>query len=462
MAERRRSTSVHRRLLSYLLLPLLLLLVVGVAVDHHVIVSPIHNAFDHSLSRSALAIVARIHPRGDGQLDVALPTRPPAPLRAMPDEHFFYRVSLPDGTTIAGTPELPVAADTKSTDGFSYTNVSFHNQPFRLASYRTSETGDPLVVTVAETPARRDRAVHRLDVAFLINDTLQMAAVLIIALVGIRIALRPLQRLSRQIAGRPAIALNQLQIDEVPAEVLPLAESLNVLLRRVRDSVLSQQHFLANAAHQLRTPLTGLKAQLEVLSRETTGTPLQERIALLQGGVDRLAHTANQLLTLARAEPSAHRASHFTPVDLPHLIGEVIDSSLDRTIARGIDLGADSQPVQVTGVYWLLLEVLNNLIDNAIRHTPPGGNITIRCGTENAQPFLEVDDSGVGIPLEERDKVRERFYRSVRSTASGADGCGLGLAIVDEVARVHGAQLSILDGSSGQGVRMRIDFPATN
>ena len=176
--------------------------------------------------------------------------------------------------------------------------------------------------------------------------------------------------------------------------------------------------------------------------------------------MDRLAHTANQLLTLARAEPSAHRASHFTAVDLPHLIGEVIDSSLDRAVAHGIDLGAECEPVQVTGVYWLLLEVLNNLIDNAIRHTPAGGNITIRCGTTDQRPFLEVDDSGVGIPVEERDKVRERFYRSVRSTNDGSDGCGLGLAIVDEVARVHGAHLSILDGTSGRGVRMRIDFPA--
>jgi len=457
--QSRRPTSVHKRLLSYLLAPLLLLLVAGVAVDHHVIVSPIHNAFDHSLSRSALAIVARIHAGPNGQLDVALPPHPPPPLRAMPDEHFFYRVSLPDGTTIAGSPELPVAPDSQSDDGFSYTNVTFHDEPFRLASYRTNETGDPLVVTVAETPARRDRAVHRLDVAFLINDTVQMAAVFVIALVGIRIALRPLQRLSRQIAGRPAVALNQLPTEDVPTEVLPLVVSLNSLLGRVRDSVLSQQHFLANAAHQLRTPLTGLKAQLEVLSRESAGTPVQERIALLQGGVDRLAHTANQLLTLARAEPSAHRASHFTAVDLPRLIGEVIDSSLDRALAHGIDLGADSQPVQVTGVYWLLHEVLNNLIDNAIRHTPVGGNITIRCGIENGRPFLEVDDSGVGIPMEERDKVRERFYRSVRSANNGADGCGLGLAIVDEVARVHGAQLSILDGSTGRGVRMRIDFP---
>jgi two-component system sensor histidine kinase TctE len=456
VSRKKRPASVHGRLLSYLLAPLFLLLVAGVAVDHHVIVSPIHSAFDHSLSRAALAIVARIHPAADGQPQVGLPQHPPPPLRAMADEHFFYRVSLPDGRTIAGVPDLPLTPDSQSPDGFSYTNINYRGEPVRLASYRTSETGSPLTVTVAETPLRRDRAVHRLDVAFLINDTIQMAAVLFIALIGIRIALRPLQRLSRQIAGRPPQALSQLSTDEVPTEVLPVVESLNTLLGRVRDSVLSQQHFLANAAHQLRTPLTGIKAQLEVLSRDTAGSPLEERIVLLQGGVDRLAHTANQLLTLARAEPSAHRASHFTSIELPRLVGEVIDGSLDRALAHGIDLGADSQPAQVTGVYWLLHELLINLIDNAIRHTPTGGNITIRCGVDDGRAFLEVDDSGRGIPLAERAKVRERFYRGPGSTA---DGCGLGLAIVDEVARVHRAQLSIHDGSSGQGTRMRIDFP---
>jgi two-component system sensor histidine kinase TctE len=457
MVETRRPASVHGRLLSYLLIPLFLLLVAGVAVDHHVIVTPIHNAFDHSLSRSALAIVARIRPGMDGIPEVALPQHPPPPLRAMSDEHFFYRVSLPDGRTIAGMPDLPLAPDSGSEDGFSYTNLTYRDNTFRLTSYRTSETGEPLVVTVAETPARRDRAVHRLDVAFLINDTVQMVLVLVIALVGIRIALRPLQRLSRQLARRPPQALTRLPTQDVPSEVLPLVESLNNLLGRVRDSVLSQQHFMANAAHQLRTPLTGLKAQLEVLARESAGGPLQERIALLHGGVDRLAHTANQLLTLARAEPSAHRSSHFALIELPKLIGEVIDSSLDRAIAHGMDLGADSHPAQVNGVYWLLHELLGNLMDNAIRHTPAGGNITVRCGVDRGHPFLEVDDSGSGIPPEERAKVRERFYRG---SGSQTDGCGLGLAIVDEVARVHNARLSILDGSAGHGTRMRIDFPA--
>jgi len=439
-----------------LLAPLLLLLVAGVAVDHHVIVTPIHSAFDHSLSRAALAIVARIQPGTDGVLHVALPQHPPQPLRATTEERFFYRVSRPDGQTMAGTPDLPLAPEKQAADGFSYSNVDYHNHAYRLVSYRTNEAGEPLVVTVAETPVRRDRTVHRLDVAFLINDTVQMAAVLVIALIGITIALRPLQQLSRQIVRRPAESLSQLPTELVPSEVLPMVESLNTLLAKVRDSVQSQQHFMANAAHQLRTPLTGLKAQLEVLSRETAGGPLEERIALLHGGVDRLAHTANQLLTLARSEPSAHRSSHFTVIELPRLVGEVIDSSLDRALARGIDLGADSQPAKVTGVYWLLHELLSNLIDNAIRHTPASGNITVRCGVAGRHAFLEVDDSGSGIPVSERERVRERFYRGAGSSPGG---CGLGLAIADEVARVHGAKLSILDGSTGRGTRMRIDFP---
>jgi two-component system sensor histidine kinase TctE len=484
MPDRKRPISIHRRLLRYMLAPLLLLLVLGVAVDHSMIVSPIHSAFDRALSRAALAIVARLHRAPDGQLAMSSPEHPPQPPRPfanaeplpppprpMPDggppppfrgmgsDKFFYRVSLADGRTLAGTPDLPLAPpDDKAADGFSYADIHFQGELLRLASYRTLEDGIPVVVTVAETPARRDRAVHRMDVSFGLNDTVQMAAVLIIALIGIRISLRPLQRLSRQIANRPAQALTPLSADQVPSEVRPLVESLNTLLGTVRDSVLSQQHFMANAAHQLRTPLTGLKAQLEVLSRETAGSALEERIALLHGGVDRLAHTANQLLTLARAEPSSHRASHYTPIELPHLIGEVIESSLDRALAHGIDLGADSQHAQVTGVYWLLHELLINLIDNAIRHTPVGGHVTVRCGVNDGHVFLEVDDSGTGIPLEERGRVRERFYRGAGSTA---EGCGLGLAIVDEVARVHGAQLSILDGSTGQGTRMRIDFPAS-
>ncbi len=433
------------------------MLVIGIAVDHHSIVSPIYAAFDRSLSHAALTIAAQIHRQPGGQFDITVPDHP-LPLRALPEEQFFYRVSNEQGATLAGSADLPVVP-ARHHDEFTYQDAEYHGMNLRLVSYRLTEAGESLVITAGETPHRRDRAVHQMDVSFGINDSVQMLLVLGIALLGISVALRPLQRLREQISQRPAHILSPLPTEQVPSEVLPLVDSLNTLLGTVRESALAQQHFLANAAHQLRTPLTGLKAQLEVLGREAADTPLQARIDLLHGGIDRLAHTANQLLALARAEPSAHRPSHFLPIELPTLVAEVIGASLDRALSHGIDLGADCQPTEVTGVYWVLHELLMNLLDNAFRHTSPGGHVTIRCGMTQGQPFLEVDDTGSGIPAAERERVKERFYRG---KDSGGDSCGLGLSIVEESARAHGASFSILDGRCGRGTRMRIDFPASD
>lgn len=447
--------SIRRRLLAYLLAPLAVLLVVGVVIDHRSIVAPIHAAFDRSLTRTAMAIASQIQEMPDGSIAVQLPKRPPIPLRAMPDERSFYRVTDQAGHTLAGTEDLPVMPD-READDFSFGDITYGDLPLRAVSYRVIVDGHPLVVTSAETPFRRDRAVKQMDISFGINDSVQMLLVFAVALAGIALATRPLYRLRDQIIGRPANSLDPILTDEVPNEVLPLVDSINTLLTTVRESALSQQHFLANAAHQLRTPLTGLKAQLEVMVRETGGTPLQPRVEQLHRGIDRLAHAANQLLALARAEPSAHLSSRFHRVDLPKLIAETIGASLDRALTLQIDLGADCEPAQVEGLYWLLQELLNNLLDNALRHTPPGGQITLRCGVANGRPFLQVDDSGCGISPAERERVKERFYRGQNSSPESS---GLGLSIVDEAARAHGAVFHILDGHRGKGARMRVDFP---
>lgn len=451
---RRFRPSIRRRLLAYLLGPLTVLLVVGVIIDHRSIVTPIYAAFDRSLVRTAVAIAGQIRHEDDGNFTIPLPERPPPPLRAMPDERLFYRVTDASGNTLAGTPSLPMVAP--DSDDYSFADVIYEGLPLRVVSYHLTIDGKPLVVTSGETTFRRERIVHQLDLSFGLNDLVQMLVVFACTLLGIAVATRPLYRLRDRIVARPARVLDPIDTDDVPNEVLPLVDSINTLLTTVRDSALAQQHFLANAAHQLRTPLTGLKAQLEVLMRETSGTPLRPRMEQLHSGIDRLAHTANQLLALARAEPSAHRSSRFHQVDLPKLVGEIINATLDRALSHHIDLGADCQPTHVQGLYWLLHESLNNLIDNAIRHTPAGGQITVSCGSVDGRPFLQVEDSGSGIAPAERDRVKERFYRGQNS---GAESCGLGLSIVDEAARAHGATFSILEGRLGKGTRMRIDFP---
>ena len=473
MSEQRRVPSIRGRLLGYLLLPLLVLLIASIWVDHRSYVTPMYDTFDRALARAAIAIAANVQRMPDGRLDVQTPGKdllPPHPehglmpplsapfMRLYPGskESFLFRVSNVDGSTLAGDPQLPISGD-GANETFSYANVHYHGMLLRVVSYRTLIAGETLLITAAETTHRRDMVVRRLDTVIGLSDGIQLLLVLGLCLLGITVALRPLNRLRDQLARQQPRALEPVPTSRVPSEVRPLVQSLNTLLMTVRDATQSQQHFLTNAAHQLRTPLTGLKAQLEVLAQESGDPRQQERIALLQGSVDRLAHTANQLLALARAEPSAHGPDNVTTIALDALVGDVAGAMLDRALARDIDLGAENTSTTVQGVYWLLHELLINLLDNAIRHTPDGGRITLRCGVANNHPFLEVEDNGPGIPVAERERVRERFYR-----AGGSEGpsSGLGLAIVEEIARSHRAHFEILDALAGSGARMRIVFPA--
>ncbi|GAB2588380.1 sensor histidine kinase N-terminal domain-containing protein [Dyella jejuensis] len=485
-----RAPSIRGRLLGYLLLPLVLLLVASIWADHRTYVTPMYDVFDRALSRAAVAIAAHVRREPDGQLHVekldtgSIPlhfpgTHPPPPynnafqhrrppirldddrptswMRLYPGarDNFLYRVSLPDGRTLAGDDGLPIA-NGEVVENLTYGDITYKQLALRIASYHTEVSGQPLVVTVGETVHRRDIVVRRLDTVIGLSDGIQLLLVLGLCLFGITVALRPINRLREQLMHRQPQSLQPLPLDPVPGEVRPLVESLNSLLVAVRDSTVAQQHFLTNAAHQLRTPLTGLKAQLEVLANESGDQVQQERIARLQDSVNRLAHTANQLLALARAEPSAHGPGDFVAIQLDALIGTVADAMLDRALAQNIDLGAECEPVQVHGVYWLLHELLINLLDNAIRHTPQGGRITLRCGLHHGAPYLEVEDSGPGIPLAERERVRERFYRAAGSDSQSS---GLGLAIVEEIARSHRARFEILDAQEGPGARMRIAFP---
>lgn len=490
----RRAPSIRGRLLGYLLLPLILLLIASIWADHRTYVTPLYDAFDRALSRAAVAIAAHLERAADGQLYLAkpdagpIPLLPPnsrPPLGPPPDDHFdehnkppirfdpndrpmvwtrlfpgardsfLYRVSLPDGHTLAGDEGLP-SAQGDGVDNFSYSDATYKQLPLRIVSYHTQVSGQPVIVSVGETVHRRDHGVRRLDTVIGVSDGIQLILVLGLCLLGITVALRPIDRLRERITHRQPQSLQPLPLEPVPSEVRPLVQSLNTLLLTVRDAAQAQQHFLTNAAHQLRTPLTGLKAQLEVLAGETHDQAQQERIARLHDSVDRLAHTANQLLALARAEPSTHNPGDFADVHLQALISTVADSMLDRAIARNIDLGAECEPAHVRGVHWLLHELLINLLDNAIRHTPDGGRITLRCGLRAGTPYLEVEDSGPGIPPSERERVRERFYR-----AGGSDGksSGLGLAIVEEITRSHRARFEIGDAYEGTGARMRVEFP---
>jgi two-component system sensor histidine kinase TctE len=234
-----------------------------------------------------------------------------------------------------------------------------------------------------------------------------------------------------------------------------LIVAFNRVLELLHAAAQAQQRFVADAAHQMRTPVAGLLAQLELLLQDPAAIPVSTPLLAMQRGIQQLARSANQLLALARAEPVTSLHENFEPVALKPLIEELVERYVDRADQVGIDLGAEAEQVNVRGNAGLLEDLLENLLDNALKYAPSGGHVTVRSASDGAAPYLEVEDDGPGIPEAQRARVRERFYRL---PGSGGIGCGLGLAIVDEIARVHGAAFSISSGAQGRGVRMRVRF----
>jgi len=199
-----------------------------------------------------------------------------------------------------------------------------------------------------------------------------------------------------------------------------------------------------------------MQAQLDLLAAEPAARPIKGRLLTLQEGIRQLAHSANQLLTLARADPAANIAAKNQSVDLKAIVGEVVAKFFDRALQANIDLGVEATPVSIHADPSLLDDLLSNLVDNALKYTPSGGSVTASAGMQNGKPFLAVEDTGPGIPENERQRVRQRFYRLPNSPGHGS---GLGLAIVDEVARLYGASVSIGAGAKDAGTRVVVLFP---
>jgi two-component system sensor histidine kinase TctE len=241
----------------------------------------------------------------------------------------------------------------------------------------------------------------------------------------------------------------------VPLELAELIDKLNSLLATIDASGRAEKQFLENAAHQLRTPLTGLLAQLDLLVADETDPGKRTHLVFTRDAAQRLSRTTQQLLALARSEHRAYSYAEGSRVDLAALAAACVSDHVEQASRVGVDLGAALQPATVDGVSWLLVEALNNLIDNAITYTPSGGVVTVRTGTREDGAYLEIVDSGVGIPTAERESVLTRFYRGEQSRGVGS---GLGLAIVADVAQRHSAVLTIGPGDNDRGTSVRLVF----
>jgi signal transduction histidine kinase len=262
---------------------------------------------------------------------------------------------------------------------------------------------------------------------------------------------------SQQVTERGAEALSPLPAAGLPDEVAPLVGSLNALLQRLSAAFDAQRAFVADAAHELRSPLTALKLQVQMLQRAHDPADRAAATEALAQGVDRASRLVEQLLTLARNEPGARQAP-LQPVDLSEAVRQALADAGPLAAERGTTLALEAVgPVQVQGDATALTALARNLADNAVRYAPPGARVLAQVANEDGAAVLTVDDSGPGIPSAERERVFDRFWRR-EATAAATAGTGLGMAIVKSVAERHGAQVSLGDSPLG-GLRVTVRFP---
>jgi len=444
------TTSIRRRLLVFLVGALLLMGVVAGGVTYWVALRSANDAYDRSLLDPALDIADYIRIDSTGaHLDL-----PQKALEVLVYDHadtVIYQVRSDNGVIINGDADLPPAPE-MGLGEHQFFDGSSRGQRIRLIAYRAP---NGYVVQVGETLNKRDRTARELLLAALVPTLLFAAASIGLAWLGVARGLRPLAHMRTELLGRSPRDLRPIAEASAPIEIAPVVDAFNELLRQLQASSTMQQRFLADAAHQLRTPLAGLQMHLELMMRRDLAPDVRSEVQRMHGATIRASRLANQLLALAKAESVADQGKRMEEVDLMTIAGNAAQAWSAMAIERHIDLGFALAPAPVLGDPSLLTELLDNLIDNALRYTPAEGAVTVGTGVRNGKPMLTVEDTGPGIAAPERAKVFERFYRIA---GTKGDGSGLGLAIVKEIVDRHKGFVAI-DSCEGQGARICVSFP---
>ena len=317
------------------------------------------------------------------------------------------------------------------------------------------DEGRRYLVQVGERYKTRDEIAVSLAKNLLLPLLFALPLLGLLVWLNVARGLRPLAALGRQVAERDPGNLRKLDAGKVPAEVLPLIENLNRLFARVAQLIDNERRFTADAAHELRTPLAGLKTQAQVARASANDTERTHALDHVIAGCDRATHLVQQLLTLARLDPD-EPGSKAQPCDLRELARTAVAELAPFAMEKNVEIElAEGGAAAITGHAGLIAILLRNLVDNAVRYSPAGGQVRVRVQGDAHSATLTVSDQGPGIPADERDKVGQRFYRILGTEEFGS---GLGLSIVKRIAELHGAGLDLADGDEGKGLSVAVSF----
>ncbi len=458
--------SLRGKLLRWLLLPLALVVVVSAVSAYRNAVGAANLAYDRSLLASARTIADRVALVGS-RIMVDVPYAAIDIFEVDTPDRIYYKVTGFTGEFISGYDDFPpMPPNTPRSDAYPalvhFYDGTYRGEPLRAAALYQAVSGPEargmILIQVGETLEARRLFARNILVETVSRQSLLVLLAAVSVLFAVHGALLPLLRLRSEVAEREPDDLRPFEETQVQREMRPLVRALNQYTDRLRGLLESRRRFIADASHQLRTPLAALKTQAEMALRSETAEGMREAVQAIHATTDETVRLTHQLLSLARAEPGG---APRTPadIDLTDLARQVCLERSAEAVRRDIDLAFEGEPTTTCGEPVMLHELLANLVDNALRYTPAGGAVTVRVSAGEA-PRLEVEDSGPGIAPELRQRVFERFYRVPGLTSPGT---GLGLAIVREIAKAHGASLELHDARpverGSPGLRVTVTFP---
>ena len=462
-ARSQKNKTLLGKILIWMFGPLFLLWSIGIVITYFIAQNIANAPYDRTLTDHLRLLkyeVEQQNVREGVELSVSA-------LTILSGEHgrsARWQIRDANGDSLAGNATIPLPDNwSYEKDKFKFHNDTIDGQSVRVAYVwgGRDRGGESFLTLVAETNDRRGLLQQDILTGMLTPQLIVLPLAALLAGLGLTQGLEPLSLLQERIRARRANDLSPINEDLAPAEIAPLVAAMNELLSQLEASAETQRRFVSNAAHQLKTPLAGMRTQAELALREHDPAKMGESLEQLVKGTQRATRLVNQLLALTRAEHSAHPGLFVLErIELNAFVERQTRQCIDAAMRRGVDLGFEpyGEPLWIQGHSLMLAELLNNLIENALLYTPSGGWATVRVTAQVTTVGVEVEDSGQGIAPEHRSQIFDRFFRV---WGNSADGSGLGLSIVKEIAEQHRAEVSLVEPRPGSGAStcFRVTFP---
>ena len=482
----KKQASLRRKLLSWLAPLLLLLILVDSSLLSMLAIDKLEEELDADMFSSAKEVSQFLSNFGSAPKDIRLLENASHVFLKDEVDKILYSISDSQGTLLSGSQALlnakQIELDDDDDDENSpqpahyYYNTQFANEDYRVVhavfNINNAQGAQTVTIQIAGTQKWRGILTDTILIGIVVPQLLLALLSFFIIWFGIKKGLAPLNALQDAVSKRSEQDLSPIELPNIPQEVSLVANSVNQLMTKLQHLISAQNRFVADAAHQLRTPLAGAQAQLELAEQAEESTAIKAMLPRAYQSLDKLLHIINQLLVLARSQPEAAASVNMALLDLNVLTKTIALEIAPAALKKHIDLGFEPSlvPALILGNVDRLNDLLNNLMDNAIRYTQIGGKVTVALDVSDKQVKLSVEDNGPGVSDSEKDKIFDRFHRALDIDQSAAEqsGSGLGLAIVKEIASLHGASISVadstsddeslLDKPSGRGLKVIISF----